>query len=47
VKETKYRIKMDEERVSEQKRLRQQELKQANKMNTQLKIEEEKNKISG
>ena len=36
---------MEEERVTEQKRLRNQELKEANKMNVHLKIEEEKNKI--
>ena len=44
-KKSKYKIKMDEERAAEQRRIRDIEIEEASKMQTQLKIEEEKQKI--
>lgn len=42
---TKYQIRMDEERAAEMRRLREEELKEAQRLQTQMKIEEEKNRI--
>ena len=44
-KKNKYKIKMDEERAAEQRRIRDIEIEEASKMQTQLRIEEEKQKI--
>ena len=41
----KYKIKMDEDRAAEQRRIRDIEIKESTKFQTQLKIEEEKQKI--
>ena len=44
-KKTKYYIKINEQRVIETRKLREEELKEAQRLKTQMKIEEEKNRI--
>lgn len=44
-KKSKLRIKMEEERAAEQKRLREEEIKESTKNNIQVQIEEEKDQI--
>lgn len=41
----KFRIKMEEEKAAEQRRIREIEVKESSKFQTQLRIEEEKQKI--